>query len=188
MSADSRRWPNEMNGRLQIAVLVLATCAGCGPVHIHQYLAQGRFVAEPSFGSIGIRATTTADPHDPNSFGASREPGATGFIIEFFGKGITSTVGVTNVRGTYSFRSGPTNDLAIQAIGRDFPSHYSAVYAIPTTALVPSGDTRIPQVLKYGDYSVTIRYDVQGITHSATGSVQYIHKSHWEIGTMGWKD
>ena len=63
-----------------------------------------------------------------------------------------------------------------------------AVYAIPTTTLIPSGESRIPQVLKYGDYSVTVRYDVQGMTHSVTGCVQYIHKSHWEIGTMGWKD
>ena len=167
---------------------MLVACAGCATVHIHQYLAHGTFAPEPDFGSIGIRATTVADTHDPNSFGASGEPGATGFIIEFFGKGITSTVGVTNVKGTYSFRSGPTNDLTIQSIGRDFPSHYTAVYATPTTALIPSGESRIPQVLKYGDYSVTVRYDVQGKTHSATGHVQYIHKSHWEIGTMGWKD
>lgn len=177
-----------MNERLQFAVLILAVCAGCAPVHVHQYLAQGRFTPEPDFGSVGIRATTVADPDDPNSFGASHEPGATGLIIEFFGKGITSTIGVTNVRGTYSFGSGPTNDLTIHSIGRDFSSHYYAVYAIPATTLTSTGESLIPQVLKYGEYNLVILYDVNGKTHSATGSVQYSHNSHWEIGTMGWKD
>jgi hypothetical protein len=168
-----------------ILILALMCATGCAPVHIHQYLAHGTLRTEDGALSIGVRATTTADPNDPNSFGASEAPGATGFILEFFRLNDTTTGDVANVRGTYSHERIRNETLRIQDTGKERSFSFRPMYAVPTGALIQTESSRIPNVLDYGAYHILIEYDHNGLAHSATGTVNYFHKSHWEIGVMG---
>jgi hypothetical protein len=176
---------HKMNTGRIISTLSLIYVAGCAPVHIHQYLAHGILSPKGAGYSIGIRATTTADPNDPNSFGASDAPGATGFLLEFLGQSITTTVEVTNILGTYSHGLVLNDSLRLQPIGKEYPAHFYSVYAVPTGSLIRTSNPRIAQVLDYGTYDLRIEYNLNGIAHSSTGTVKYFHRSHWEIGAMG---
>ena len=170
---------------LIVAAIGLSTLAGCAPVHVHEYLAQGTFSPKAPGREVGVRATTSADPADPNSFGAAYEPGATGFIIEFFGADITNDIRISDVRGTFTAFGRTNAVLSVAETGRDPRRHYYSIYAVPTGCLLATGQERIPEVLKYGRYDVTIHYLQQGQPHTATGTVKYVHKSHREIRVMG---
>jgi hypothetical protein len=174
-----------MNAEQAISIIALTCLAGCAPVHIHQYQAHGTLSTEDNAPSIGVRATTTANPNDPNSFGVAESPGAIGFLLEFLLQGIATTGDASHIRGTYSHGHIRNDTLLLQDPGKERAFGFRPIYAVPTGALIRIQHARIPQILDYGTYEMVIEYNLNGKSHSATGTVEYFHKSHWEIGVMG---
>ena len=163
----------------------------CGCVRVHEYLAHGALsipADRHEIRDIGVRATTTVHLDDPNSFGSSHAPGATGFLVEFFGESLSTTLNVSHVSGAYSFGDGPEGELQMHDIGRTMRSHYFIIYAVPTGTLVASTAPQAAQVLKYGTYHMTLNYDMGGNRYISTGTVTYGHSSHLQKIQIGWKD
>ena len=170
-------------------ILMIALLGGC--IRVHEYRAHGSLSIPPDLRDIrdiGVRATTTFQLDDPNSYGSSYAPGATGFLVEYFGQSMSSTLDVSNVRGTYSFADGAEGNLQMHDIGRTVPDQYFIIYAVPTGTLAAAAAPQHVQVLKYGQYHLTLHYDMKGMPHTSTGTVVYGHSSHFENFQLGWKD
>ena len=170
-------------------ILALSQC-GCFPVLVHDYYVDDGLLAvtQDNHVYVKIRPTTVYDLTDPGSFGSSKYPGATGFIISFQVESLREDAAVSNVVGFYSGFGHTNKPLAMHPIDQDDTPHCFTTYAIPTSCLVRGNDS-YPKILRKGNYHVAVEFDRHGIHHRVAGDFNYRHGMHWKKGwIIGWED